>query len=44
MMLMTGGKERTEAQYRALAGSAGLAVTRVLGTPGAMSIVETRRH
>ncbi|MET0553501.1 MAG: methyltransferase [Vicinamibacteria bacterium] len=44
MMLMTGGKERTEAQYRALAGSAGLSVTRVLGTPGAMSIVETRRN
>ena len=43
MMLMTGGKERTEAQYRALLESAGLAVARVVPTPGAMSIVEARR-
>jgi hypothetical protein len=43
MMLMTGGKERTEAEYRALLASAGLAVARVLPTPGAMSIVEARR-
>jgi O-methyltransferase domain len=43
MMLMTGGKERTEAEYRALLASCGLAVARVLPTPGAMSIVEARR-
>ena len=43
MMVMTGGKERTQAQYRALLESAGLSVVRVVPTPGAMSIVEARR-
>lgn len=43
MMLMTGGKERTEAEYRRLLESAGLRVTRVLGTATAMSILEARR-
>jgi len=43
MMLMTGGKERTEAEYRHLLESAGLRVTRVLGTASSMSIVEARR-
>jgi hypothetical protein len=43
MMLMTGGKERTEAEYRALIESCGLRVTRVLGTATAMSIIEARR-
>jgi O-methyltransferase domain len=43
MMLMTGGKERTEREYRVLAQSAGLTVARVVPTPGAMSIIEARR-
>ena len=43
LMLMTGGKERTEAEYRRLLESAGLRVTRVLGTATAMSILEARR-
>jgi hypothetical protein len=43
MMLMTGGKERTEREYRVLARSAGLNVARVVPTPGAMSIIEARR-
>ena len=43
MMLMTGGKERTEAEYRRLLESAGLRVTRVLGTASSLSILEARR-
>jgi orsellinic acid C2-O-methyltransferase len=43
MMLMTGGKERTEREYRLLLQSAGLRVTRVLGTALSRSILEARR-
>jgi hypothetical protein len=43
LMLMTGGKERTEREYRVLAQSTGLTVARVVPTPGAMSIIEARR-
>ncbi|HET9313952.1 MAG TPA: methyltransferase, partial [Vicinamibacteria bacterium] len=43
MMLMTGGKERTEAEYRRLLESAGLRVTRVVGTASSLSILEARR-
>jgi hypothetical protein len=43
MMLMTGGKERTETEYRRLLESAGLRVTRVLATASSMSILEARR-
>jgi hypothetical protein len=43
MMLMTGGKERTEREYRLLLESAGLRVTRVLGTATSASIIEARR-
>jgi orsellinic acid C2-O-methyltransferase len=43
MMVMTGGKERTETEYRVLVESAGLTVARVVPTPGAMSIIEARR-
>jgi hypothetical protein len=42
MLLMTGGSERTEAQYRALIEAAGLRVSRVVPTRTAMSIVEAR--
>jgi hypothetical protein len=40
MMVMAGGQERTEAEYRALLASAGLRVTRVIPT-GAMSVIES---
>jgi hypothetical protein len=39
MLVMVGGQERTEAEYRALLTSAGLRVTRVIPT-GAMSLIE----
>jgi hypothetical protein len=40
MLVVTGGRERTEAEYRALIESAGLRVERVIATPAAMSIIE----
>ncbi len=40
MLVMVGGLERTETEYRALLRSAGLAVTRVIPTPVAMSVIE----
>jgi SAM-dependent methyltransferase len=40
MLVMVGGRERTEAEYRALLASAGLRVTRVIPTPAAMSLIE----
>jgi O-methyltransferase domain len=42
MMLMTGGCERTEGEYRALLEAAGLRVARVVPTPSPMSVVEAR--
>lgn len=40
MMVMNGGRERTEAQYRALFEAADLGLTRVIPTGTAMSVVE----
>src|SRR5262249_10733719 len=40
MMVVTGGKERTESQYRALLEAAGLTVARIVPTPAAMSVIE----
>ncbi len=40
MMVMTGGCERTEEEYRALYESAALAVTRFVPTASPFSIVE----
>lgn len=40
MMVMNGGRERTEAQYRELFAAAGLNLTRVISTGGAMSVIE----
>lgn len=40
MMVMNGGRERTEAQYRALFEAAGLGLTRVIPTGTAMSVIE----
>jgi len=39
MLVMVGGQERTEAEYRALLASAGLRTTRVIPTR-AMSLIE----
>ena len=40
MLVMTGGRERTEAEYRALLDSAGLRLTRIVPTHTEMSIIE----
>jgi len=42
MLVMVGGRERTEREYRELLQSAGLRVTRILPTP-AMSLIEAAR-
>ena len=41
MLVMTGGKERTEAEYRALLGAAGFSLKRVLQTKTAISVIES---
>jgi|SRR5581483_7195821 len=43
MLVMTGGRERTEAEYHALLESAGLRLTRVVPTHTEMSIIEATR-
>ena len=40
MLAVTGGRERTEAQYRALLAAAGFRLTRVVPTASHYSIVE----
>ena len=40
MLVMTGGRERTEAEYRALLDSAGLRLTRIVPTHTEMSVIE----
>jgi hypothetical protein len=40
MLLMTGGRERTEAEYRSLLRSNGFELTRVISTPSMLSIIE----
>lgn len=40
MLLMTGGRERTEAEYRSLLRSNGFELTRVIATPSMLSIIE----
>lgn len=42
MLVVTGGRERTEAEFRALFERAGLAVSRIVATPAAMSVIEGR--
>jgi len=42
MLVVTGGQERTEAEYRALLGEAGFSLTRVIQTAGFMSIIESQ--
>jgi len=40
MLVMPGGQERTEDEYRALLDKAGLCLTRVMPTQSAVSVVE----
>jgi hypothetical protein len=44
MMIVTGGKERTEREYAALLEAAGLTLTRVISTGTSTSIVEAARR
>jgi hypothetical protein len=43
MLVMTGGRERTETEYRALLGRAGLKLTRIIPTKTEMSLIEAKR-
>ena len=43
MLVMVGGLERTESEYRALLRSAGLEVAQVIPTPAGMSVIEATR-
>jgi hypothetical protein len=40
MMVLLGGQERTEAEYRRLFAAHGFRLTRVVGTAGDVSVVE----
>ncbi len=42
MLVVPGGKERTEAEYRALLGSAGFELSRVVPTQGDVAVIEAR--
>ena len=42
MMVMPGGKERTEAEFRALFARAGFALTRIVPTRSPLSVIEAR--
>jgi hypothetical protein len=42
MLVITGGRQRTEAQYRALLAAAGLELTRVVPTASVRSVFEAR--
>jgi hypothetical protein len=44
MLVLAGGKERTEAAYRTLFAVAGLEVTRIVPTAGPTSLIEGRRR
>jgi len=44
MLVMTGGRERTEAEYRALLGCAGLKLTSIMPTPTEISVIEAVRE
>ena len=43
MLVVTGGRERTEREFRDLLDGAGLPVTRIVPTPAAFSLIESRR-
>jgi hypothetical protein len=42
MLVLTGGRERTDAEYRTLLEAAGFALARVVPTGSPMSILEAR--
>jgi hypothetical protein len=42
MLVLTGGRERTEAEYRALLEAGGFALARVVPTGSPMSVLEAR--
>jgi hypothetical protein len=44
MLLIPGGKERTEDEYRALLGGAGFKLTQIIPTSSEVSIVEARKQ
>lgn len=46
MLVLAGGRERTEAQFRALLEAAGFTLTRIISTPPSWqhSILEAQRH
>ncbi|HEX2515442.1 MAG TPA: hypothetical protein VH257_12110 [Chloroflexota bacterium] len=44
MLVLTGGRERTEGEYRALLGAAGWRLERVLPTSSISSIFEALPH
>jgi hypothetical protein len=43
MMVMTGGRERTEAEFAALLGASGFELQRFIPTESTASIIEARR-
>lgn len=43
MMILLGGRERNEADFRELFARAGLKMTRIVATPSLLSIVEGER-
>jgi hypothetical protein len=43
MLVMTGGRERTEDEYRAMLAAAGLNVARIISTRSEMSVLEAAR-
>ena len=44
MMVMTGGRERTEREFRELFGSSGLRITKVVSTASPLRIIEAVRN
>ncbi len=42
LVMAPGGRERTEAEFRALLGEAGFSLTRVIPTAGFVSIIESQ--
>jgi len=43
MLVMTGGRERTESQYRELLAAAGFELTRIVQTPSPFCVIEAVR-
>jgi hypothetical protein len=44
MLMLTGGRERSEAEFRALLATAGFTLTRVVKTTSPLSVVEAEAH